>query len=61
MSKKRRKTKPDREESVKTSVKLPRKLWREAHIRALDERTELQIIIARALAAYLNKRKEGER
>ena len=42
-------------EYVKTSLKLPRKLWRAAHIRALDEGTELQIIVARALEAYLKK------
>jgi hypothetical protein len=38
---------------VKTSIALPRKLWREAHIRALDEGLELQELIAKALAAYL--------
>ena len=40
---------------VKTSLKLPRKLWRAAHIRALDDGTQLQEVIARALAAYLKK------
>jgi hypothetical protein len=40
---------------VKTSLKLPADLWREAHIRALDDRTELQVIVARALEAYLRK------
>ena len=55
MSKKPRKTKTETEETVKTSLKLSRKLWREAHIRALDEGTELQVIIARALEAYLKK------
>ena len=51
------KTQPKRgsEDTVKTSIKLPRRLWRKAHIRALDERTELQIIITRALEAYLKK------
>ena len=43
------------EEMVKTSVKLPKRLWRKAHIRALDERTQLQVIITRALDAYLKK------
>ncbi len=51
--------KPTKEEAtpkyVKTSLKLPANLWREAHIRALDERTELQVIVARALEAYLRK------
>ena len=43
------------EEMVKTSLKLPKRLWREAHIRALDEGTQLQVIIARALEEYLGK------
>ena len=52
----RKPTKKDAEsEYVKTSLKLPADLWREAHIRALDERTEIQVIIARALDAYLRK------
>ena len=42
-------------ETVKTSVKLPRSLWREARIRAIDEDTELQEIVARALEAYLKE------
>ncbi len=46
---------PKKEEWVKTSLKLPRHLWREAHIRALDEGTQLQVIVARALEAYLKK------
>ena len=41
------------EATVKTSVRLPRQLWRAAHIRALDEGTDLQVIVARALEAYL--------
>ena len=48
------KKKPE-EDRVKTSISLPRELWRAAHIRALDEGTELQIIVARALEAYLKK------
>ncbi len=42
-------------EFIKTSLKLPRELWREAHIRAMDEGTDLQGIIARALEAYLRR------
>ena len=45
----------EHEETVKTSLRLPRSLWREAHIRALDEGTELQAVIAQALAEYLRK------
>ena len=46
---------PKQEEWVKTSLKLPKALWREAHIRAMDERTEFQVVVARALEAYLRK------
>jgi len=51
--------KPTRKEPeakyVKTSLRLPEDLWREAHIRALDERTDMQVIVTRALEAYLRK------
>ena len=51
--------KPTRKEPeskyVKTSLRLPEDLWREAHIRALDERTDMQVIVARALELYLRK------
>lgn len=48
---------PKKEETeyVKTSLKLPKGLWREARIRAMDEGTEFQIIVTRALEAYLRK------
>ena len=39
----------------KTSLKLPKDLWRRAHIRALDDGVDLQDIVARALEAYLKK------
>jgi hypothetical protein len=40
---------------VKTSLRLPEDLWRATHIRALDERTDMQVIVARALETYLRK------
>jgi hypothetical protein len=43
-------------EFMKTSVKIPMPLWREAHIRAMDERSDLAGIIAKALEAYLGKK-----
>jgi hypothetical protein len=49
-------------ELVKTTIKLPKTLWREARIRALDEDKDFQEIVASALAAYLKtplKRKGG--
>ena len=45
----------EQQDFVKTSLKIPRELWRAAHIRAMDEGTELQVIVARALEAYLKK------
>ncbi len=49
------------EDMVKTSLKLPRRLWRQAHIRALDEGTQLQVVVTRALAAYLKKKRGGSK
>ncbi len=40
-------------DTVKTSIRLPRELWKKAHVRAMDERKALQDVIAEALAAYL--------
>ena len=47
-------------ERVKTSIALPRTLWRAAHVRAMDEGLELQELVAKALEAYL-KGKGGAR
>jgi hypothetical protein len=50
-------------ERVKCTVQLPRPLWRDAKVRALDEGTEFQIIVAKALEAYLKtpiKRVKGK-
>ena len=47
---------------VKCTVKLPEALWRAARIRALEERSEFQSLVARALELYLKTgRKEGDR
>lgn len=50
-----------KEEYVKTSLKIPKHLWREAHIRAMDEGTDLASVVACALAAYLGSKKGGAR
>ena len=42
-----------RSDTVKTSIRLPRELWKKAHIRGMDEGKDLQDVIAEALAAYL--------
>jgi hypothetical protein len=47
-------------EMVKTSTRLPKSLWREAHIRAMDEGRDFQEIVASALAAYLKTPRKGE-
>ena len=49
------------EELVKTTIRLPRNLWREARIRALDEGTGFQEIVTRALSSYLKEQKGGPR
>jgi hypothetical protein len=51
---------PEGEDSVKTTVDLPRDIWRAAKIRALDEGKDLRAVIIEALAAYL-KGKGGRR
>jgi hypothetical protein len=40
-------------EPIKTSIELPGDLWREAKIRAMDDRVDLRTIMIRALEAYL--------
>ena len=45
---------------VKTTVDLPRALWRAAKVRAMDEQSDLRRIIIAALEAYL-ARKGGTR
>jgi hypothetical protein len=40
-------------EIVKTTIRMPRALWDKLRHRAVDENTDLQTLVARALAAYL--------
>jgi hypothetical protein len=44
-----------KEEQVKCSFNLPRSIWREAKIRAMDEGRQFQEIIAAALREYCAK------
>ena len=47
---------------MKTSLSLPEVLWREAKIRAMDEKRNLQDVVADALRAYLKTpRKETKK
>ena len=48
--------KEKRESFVKTSLKIRADLWKAAHVLALDERSELQIVVNRALEAYLRSK-----
>jgi hypothetical protein len=51
---KRRSGKPGTEgEIVKTTIRLPRPLWDKLRHRAVDQNTDLQTLVARALSAYL--------
>lgn len=48
---------------VKTTLRLPETLWRAGRIRALDERVDFQLVVARGLELYLKtppKRREKE-
>lgn len=47
---------------VKTSLALPRALWRDAHVLAMDQGRDLKDVIADALRSYIAAaRKEGRR
>jgi hypothetical protein len=47
------KARGDGREPIKTSIELPGDLWREAKIRAMDDRVDLRTVMIRALEAYL--------
>lgn len=44
---------------VKTSLSLPRDLWKRAHVRAMDEDRDLQDVIVAALELYLKTPLKG--
>lgn len=43
---------------VKTTIRLPRDLWREARIQALDEQTNFQAVLTKALKDYLQAQRK---
>lgn len=43
-------------ETVKTTLAIPRELWRAAKVRALDEGRDLRDVLLDALRAYLAKK-----
>jgi hypothetical protein len=45
---------------VRTSLVLPRELWKAAHVRALDEHSDLRSVIVAALELYLKTAKAKE-
>jgi hypothetical protein len=51
------------EEMVKTTIRLPRSIWRDARVRALDEGIDLQDLVSAALTSYLKTplKREGSR
>lgn len=42
--------------TVKTTLELPEPLWREAKIRAMDERSDLRSVVIEALESFLKKK-----
>jgi hypothetical protein len=54
------KGKPGKVETHKTSVTLPKALWREATVRALDEGRDLQDVVAAALELYLKGKRQAQ-
>jgi hypothetical protein len=40
-------------ETVKTTIRLPKELWREARLMAIQEDLDLQDLVAAALVAYM--------
>ena len=54
---------PDTVDTIRTTVRVEKALWRSAKICAMDQELELQELIAAAIKAYLAeiKRKGGRR
>jgi len=52
-------TKAGQEEKVKTSLALPRPIWRAARISALDQNKEFQEVVVEALEMYLKAKGGG--
>jgi hypothetical protein len=46
---------------LKTTVVLPRDLWKRARIKAVEEETDLSTLIAKAIEAYLKSKPRKER
>lgn len=44
---------------VSCAVKLPRKIWRGARKRAIDEQRTFQALVSEAIALYLKTKRDG--
>lgn len=42
---------------VKTTIEIPRELWREARVRAAETDADFRTVVIRALEAFLHKKK----
>jgi hypothetical protein len=42
-------------EVVKTTIQLPRDLWKRVHVRAMDEGLQMNELVIAALRAYLGR------
>ncbi len=47
----------EKEPTMKTTIELPEKLWREAKIRALDDHSNFRRVLIDALESYLGRGK----
>ena len=45
----------EQEEIVRTTIRVPRKLWDAAKHRAIEERLPLQDVVIKALESYVRK------
>jgi hypothetical protein len=50
-----------KEDRLKTTVVLPRDVWKRAKLRAIDEESDLSALIVKALEAYLKSKAGKER
>lgn len=48
-------------ETVRTSIEIPEELWKAAKFRAVEEKKNLQDVIADALRVYLKAKKGGRK
>ena len=52
---------PKTDDIVKTTIRLPRALWNELRHRAIDEDVSSETLVAKAIEAYLARKKGGQK